>query len=34
VWRQLLKTTEGYILLLGIAIALAGLSVMAMVTFW
>jgi uncharacterized membrane protein len=34
VWRQLLKTTEGYILLLGIAIALAGLIVMGLVAYW
>jgi uncharacterized membrane protein len=34
VWRQLLKTTEGHILLLGIAIALAGLIVMGVVAFW
>jgi uncharacterized membrane protein len=34
VWRQLLKTTEGRILLLGIAIALAGLIVMGLVAFW
>lgn len=34
VWRQLFKTTEGRILLLGIAIALAGLIVMGLVAFW
>jgi uncharacterized membrane protein len=34
VWSQLLKTTEGRILLLGIAIALAGLIVMGLVAFW
>lgn len=33
-WRQLFKTTEGRILLLGIAIALAGLIVMGLVAFW
>jgi len=33
-WRQLLKTTEGRILLLGIAIALAGLIAMGLVAFW
>lgn len=34
VWHQLFKTTEGLILLLGIAIALAGLIVMGLVAFW
>ena len=34
VWRQLLKTTEGRILLLGIAIALAGLVVTGLVAIW
>lgn len=34
VWRQLFKTTEGRILLLGIAIAFAGLIVMGMVAYW
>jgi uncharacterized membrane protein len=34
VWRQLFKTIEGRILLLGIAIALAGLIVMGLVAFW
>jgi uncharacterized membrane protein len=34
VWRQLFKTTEGRILLLGIAIALAGLITMGLVAFW
>jgi len=33
-WRQLFKTTEGRILLLGIAIALAGLIAMGLVAFW
>jgi len=33
-WRQLLQTTEGRILLLGISIALAGLIVMGLVAFW
>ena len=33
-WRQLFKTTEGRILLLGIAVALVGLMVMGLVTFW
>jgi uncharacterized membrane protein len=33
-WRQLFKTTEGRILLFGIAIALAGLIVMGLVAFW
>ena len=34
VWRQLFKMTEGRILLLGIAIAFAGLIVMGLVSFW
>jgi uncharacterized membrane protein len=34
VWRQLFKTTEGRIFLLGIAIALAGLIIMGVVAFW
>lgn len=34
VWRQLFKTDEGRILLLGIAIALAGLIGMGLVAFW
>lgn len=34
VWRQLFKTTEGRILLLGIAVALVGLFVMGLVAFW
>lgn len=33
-WRQLFKTTEGHILLLGIVIALLGLIVMGLFTFW
>jgi uncharacterized membrane protein len=33
-WRQLFKTTEGHILLLGIAAALIGLIVMGLVAFW
>ncbi|HTN93058.1 MAG TPA: small multi-drug export protein [Gallionella sp.] len=33
-WRQLLKTTEGRILLLGIASALAGLIVMGLIAVW
>ena len=33
-WRQLFKTTEGRILLLGIAVALVGLIVMGVVAFW
>lgn len=33
-WGQLLKTTEGRILSLGIAIALLGLIVMGLVAFW
>jgi len=34
VWRQLFKTPEGRILMLGAAIALAGLIVMGLVAFW
>ena len=34
VWRQLFRTTEGHILLLGIAVALAGLVVMGLISFW
>jgi uncharacterized membrane protein len=34
VWRQLFRTAEGRILLLGIAIALAGLITMGVVAFW
>jgi len=33
-WRQLFKTTEGHILLLGIAVALVGLIVMGLIAFW
>lgn len=33
-WRQLFKTTEGHILLLGIVIALLGLIVMGLFAFW
>jgi uncharacterized membrane protein len=33
-WRQLFKTTEGHILLLGIAIAVVGLIIMGLVAFW
>ena len=33
-WRKLFKSTEGGILLLGIAIALAGLIIMGLVAFW
>jgi uncharacterized membrane protein len=33
-WGQILKTTEGRILLLGIIIALVGLIVMGLVAFW
>lgn len=33
-WRQLFKTTEGRILLLGIVIALLGLIVMGLFAFW
>jgi len=32
-WRQLLKTTEGHILLLGIAVALIGLIIMGLIAF-
>ncbi len=34
VWRQLFRTTEGRILLLGIAVALAGLIAMGLVAYW
>lgn len=34
IWRKLFKTTEGRILLLGIAIALVGLVVIGLVAFW
>ena len=34
VWRQLFKTVEGRILLLGIVIALAGLIAMGLIAFW
>ncbi|MCG6933282.1 MAG: small multi-drug export protein [Gallionella sp.] len=34
VWRQLFKTVEGRILLLGIVIALSGLIAMGLVAFW
>ncbi len=34
VWRQLFKTVELHIFLLGIAIAIAGILVMAAVAFW
>ncbi len=34
IWRQLFKTTEGHILLLGIAVAVAGLIVMGLIAFW
>ena len=34
VWRRLFRTPEGHILLLGIAVAIAGLVVMGMLTFW
>lgn len=34
VWHQLLKTTEGRILLFGIAVALVGLIIMGLVFFW
>ena len=34
VWRQLFKTTEGHILLLGVVIALLGLIVMGLFAFW
>jgi uncharacterized membrane protein len=33
-WRQLFRTTEGRILLLGIAVALVGLIVMGLVALW
>lgn len=33
-WRQLFKTTEGRILLLGVAVALAGLIAMGLAAFW
>ena len=33
-WRELFKTTEGRILLLGIAVALVGLIVMGLIAFW
>ena len=33
-WRELFKTAEGHILLLGIAIALVGLIIMGLVAFW
>lgn len=33
-WRQLFKTTEGHILLLGIVTALLGLIVMGLFAFW
>jgi len=33
-WRQLFKTAEGHILLLGITVALAGLIVMGLVAYW
>jgi uncharacterized membrane protein len=33
-WRQLFKTTEGRILLLGIAVALAGIISMGVVAYW
>ncbi len=34
VWRQLFRTTEGHILLLGIAVALAGLIIMGLIALW
>jgi uncharacterized membrane protein len=34
VWSQLFRTTEGRILLLGIAVALAGLIIMGVLAFW
>ena len=34
VWRRLFKTSEGRILLLGIAISLVGIIVMGLVAFW
>ena len=33
-WRELLQTSEGRILLLGIALALTGLIIMAVLAFW
>ena len=33
-WRQLFKTTEGHILLLGIVVALAGLVAMGVIAYW
>ena len=33
-WRQLFRTNEGRILLIGIAVALVGLIVMGLVAFW
>ena len=33
-WSQLFRTTEGSILLLGIAVAIVGLIIMGMVAFW
>ncbi len=33
-WGRLFRTTEGHILLLGIAVALAGLFVMGLIAFW
>jgi len=34
IWRQLIKTPEGRILMIGAAIAIAGLVVMGLVAFW
>ena len=34
VWRHLFRTTEGRILLLGVAVALAGLIFMVLIAFW
>lgn len=34
VWRELFRTTEGHILLLGIAMAFAGLIIMGLVAIW
>lgn len=34
VWRQLFRTNEGHILVLGIAVAFAGLILMGMLAFW
>jgi len=34
VWRQLIKTPEGRVLMIGAAIAIAGLIVMGLVAFW